>query len=278
MKKHAVSRRFLKIILSTLGVLALIVGLCLIDAFYIEPYFPRVIKQDIPIENLPRSLDGLKIIQLSDLHIAILGKREARALRLINTIEPDLILLTGDYVEDGGITPGDSTRKSCIKEATEFVSQLKAKYGVYAILGNWDSPDMIPIFERSGVHVLENKSITLSIRHAAIRLHGVSAWHSKHEETIASNSPDLPTIVLTHFPYNADDLVKANPEIDLILAGHWHGGQVGWPLRMSDVKYLSGLYKIKNTLLYVNRGLGMHTEAIRFNCPSEITLLTLRAK
>lgn len=92
-------------ILIMLGVPALVAGICAVDALLIEPNFPSVIRQEVRIKNLPRQLDGLKIVHLTDLHIVKLGKREDRALAKIARIEPDIICLTGDYVFDDGITP-----------------------------------------------------------------------------------------------------------------------------------------------------------------------------
>lgn len=246
-------------------------GLCAIDAFYIEPYFPRVITQEVRIEGLPKSLDGLKIVQLSDLHIVKCGAREARALRLINRINPDLICLTGDYIEDDGITPGNYTWRDCGKEATRFMSSLHAKYGTYAVMGNWDRRELIPDFKGAGVHMIDGRDVTVRIRGGKMRISGDSRAAANGERKSV-----VPTIVLDHFPYAFDELALSRRHVDLVLSGHWHGGQVGWPLRMTDVKYLSGLYKIGRVQLYVTRGLGMHSLAVRFNCPAEVTLIVLR--
>lgn len=270
MKTALLPKIFIKRIAIVLSVLALIAGICLLDAFYIEPWFPRVITQTVYIDNLPKDLDGLKIVHLSDLHIEKMGKREERALKIIRGIKPDLICLTGDYIEDAGITPGEITWQDCVPEAVRFMSGLHAGYGVYAVLGNWDHIEMIPVMEDAGVHVVEDASAYAKIGKSGIRICA--------EKNLSRQPDDGAVIVLDHFPDSADRIASSASHPDLILSGHWHGGQVGWPLRMSDVKYLAGLYKVDGSQLYVTRGLGMHSIPVRFNCPAEITLLILKAR
>ena len=106
MSIRATIRTTLRSLLFSLITVVLVGGICAIDGFLIEPNFPRIIRQEVLIPNLPKALDGFKIVQLSDLHIVKYGKREARALKLIRRIRPDLICLTGDYIGDDGITPG----------------------------------------------------------------------------------------------------------------------------------------------------------------------------
>ena len=270
MKTALVPQVFIKRVAGTLGILAIIAGVCLIDAFYIEPWFPRLITQPIYIENLHPALEGLKIVHLSDLHIVRMGKREERALRIIRGIKPDLICLTGDYIEDDGITPGKYTWRDCVPEAIRFMRGLHARHGVYAALGNWDRREMIPGMEKAGVRVIEDHPAEVAIGGSRVRL------CSEHDLQRRSDCDVV--IVLNHFPDVADDISASGRRADLALAVHWHGWQVWWPLRMSDVKYLAGLYQVENTQLYVTRGLGMHSIAVRFNCPSEITCIVLRRK
>ncbi|MHB0998684.1 MAG: metallophosphoesterase [Armatimonadota bacterium] len=270
MKTELIPKVFIKRVALVLGVLALIAGICLVDAFYIEPWFPRVITQNIYIDDLPPALDGLKIVHLSDLHIVKVGRREQRALKLIIGIKPDLICLTGDYIEDDGITPGEYTWQDCIPEAVRFMSGLHARYGVYAVMGNWDRQEMIPPMEDAGVRVLDDDPVEVAIGGSKVRLCS--------ERDLQPRSDCGAVIVLDHFSDVADDIKGSGRRADLALAGHWHGGQVGWPLKMTDVKYLAGLYHVGETQLYVTRGLGMHSIPVRFNCPSEISLLVLRTK
>ncbi len=251
-----------------LGVPALVAGICAVDALLIEPNFPSVIRQEVRIKNLPRQLDGLKIVHLTDLHIVKLGKREDRALAKIARIEPDIICLTGDYVFDDGITPGYHTPDECVAEFRHFAYRLKAKHGVYAVSGNWDPDTLERDIKETGVRMLDNTSALVKVRGAALTISGSEAV----EKGLAKTRP---LIVLDHFPETARSLENSGGHADLVLAGHWHGGQVNLPGQTPEVDYLAGLYRIGETQLYVSRGLGMHTHAVRFRCPSEITLIVL---
>lgn len=257
-------------ILIMLAVPAFVAGICAIDAFYIEPYYPRVIRQEIFIKDLPKQLEGLKIVHLSDLHIVKLGKREDRALAKIARIEPDLVCMTGDYIMDDGITPGDPREEQCVREVKHFCYRLKAKHGIYAVLGNWDPPHSLPAaVADAGVKMLDDTWTTVKIRGASLTLSGSKAvqhgWVRRR-----------PLIMMDHFPEAAGNLARTGRHADLVLAGHWHGGQVNLPGQTPKVEYLAGHYTIGDVQLYVSRGLGMHTHAVRFRCPAEITLIVLR--
>lgn len=272
MSLRAVVRTLLRSLLFSLIIAIVVGGICAIDGYLIEPNFPRIIRQKALIPNLPKALDGLKIVQLSDLHIVKYGKREARALRLISGIRPDLICLTGDYIGDDGITPGDYSDQFLIGQASRFATGLSAKYGVYGVSGNWDPLEIIPAFERVGVRMIDKQWTTVRIGNAQLRLAGTpSAIRSP-----AFKGKRVTTIVLDHFPEAVEEVSGPGLPVDLLLAGHWHGGQVGWPMKIEETKYAAGLYKVGSAQLYVNRGLGMHSRAVRFNCPSEVTLIILK--
>ena len=275
MRIRGISKGFIKRILLELGILTVVAGLCCIDALFIEPYFPRVVRQEVRVEGLPKSLDGLKIVHLSDLHIVKLGKRESRAAKKIERIKPDLVCFTGDYIQDDGITPGSHTDEECVHEAIRFMASLPAKYGIYAVSGNWEVLDSTQ-FADAGIHMLDKTSVKLIINESPIIL--ASTWSARSFPS--SKKPRIPTVVLDHFPDAVEELAETNAPVDLVLAGHWHGGQVSWPIfgpfDKSTMKYPSGLYKVGDVQLYVTRGLGMHTYAVRFNCPSEITLIVLK--
>ncbi|MBP6963792.1 MAG: metallophosphoesterase family protein [Armatimonadetes bacterium] len=258
-------------ILILLSIPAVIAGICSLDALYIEPNFPRVIRQDILIDDLPRELEGLKIVHLSDLHIVKQGKREDRAIAKIRRIEPDIICLTGDYVQDDGITPGNISVEESMREFRHFAHRLKAKHGIYAVSGNWDPPTLQKDIAETNVQVIDEDCKTVRMGDAALTI-------CDSEPVLASEVAGRPLIVLDHFPETVDNIARSGRKVDLMLAGHWHGGQVNLPGQTPNTRYLAGLYQVGDIQLYVTRGLGMHTYAIRFRCPSEITLITLRRK
>jgi hypothetical protein len=275
MRVWGVSRGFVTGVLLWLGAAGYVAGICWIDAFYIEPNYPRLVMQEVRVKGLPKSLDGVRIVHLSDLHIVKLGRREYGALSLVKQADPDVVCLTGDYVEDDGITPGENPPDECIRQAARFMSGLRAKHGVYAVTGNWDPLDSTE-FEGAGVRMLDNTFVTLEIRGSKLNLASTSA--------VLKESPGLdlrnPTVVLDHFPDAADDLERNGKPVALVLAGHWHGGQVKVPFYDpfydNKIKYEAGLYQVGRTQLYVTRGLGMHSYAVRFNCPCEVAVLVLR--
>ncbi len=236
-------------ILILLSIPALIAGICVLDALFIEPNFPRVITQEIVIKDLPNPLDGLKIVHLTDLHIVTVGKREDRALAKINLIKPDVICMTGDYVEDDGITPGYPTKADCTRSFRYFSYRLRAKHGVYAVSGNWDPPTLETDIAGTGVTMLDDKAVTLRIGGADLTISGSRPVEQGQVKA-------HPLIVLDHFPEVVDNLVRTGRQVDLMLAGHWHGGQVNIPGQTPQVKYLAGYYKVGDAQLYVGRGLG----------------------
>ena len=191
-------------------------GICAVDAFYIEPNFPRVVELEVKIKDLPKELDGLKIVHLTDIHLVTVDKREDRALAKIDAIKPDIICLTGDYVEDDGITPGHYTKQDCTRHFRYFCYRLKAKHGVFAVSGNWDPLTLEQDIAGTGVKVLDKKSATVKIRGASLTIAGSFVVEKDMVKA-------RPLIVLDHFPEAADNLVRAGRHADLVLAGHWHG-------------------------------------------------------
>lgn len=237
---------------------------------------------EIPIENLPPDLDGFTIAQLSDFHYLPHTKLPLiqRAVAMTNKLNPDLIVLTGDFV-------GKSRQ---IFELAEVLEKLKAKHGVYAILGNHDTPPYKP-YIREIVHcglahhditLLVNEHIILSNGLVVAGLDEIQYGRPNLEQALDGSREDAPVIVLMHQP-DVADFVARNPRAVLQISGHTHGGQVRIPgirpmyLPFFGKKYVQGLHRIDNLWLYVNRGIGLSFYGpLRINCPPEITLLTLR--
>ncbi len=229
----------------------------------------------IPLKNLKPALDGLRIVQLSDFHLHPYTQIDfiRQAVSMANALQPDLIVLTGDYVLQGA----DS-----IFELAPVLATLNAKYGVFSVLGNhdlWTNRTVIQTgFKEVGLPILHNKGIALDINKAKIYLAGVDdGWSGQPDiQAAMSNHPiDAPAILLAHEPDLADTFTLDN-RISLQISGHSHGGQVrlpglGAPLLPSlGQKYDQGLYRVNDTWLYTNRGIGLIVP-IRVNCPPEIT-------
>lgn len=273
------SRRFKSICKLLLAALVLTGLLLWYDAFRFEPHHPRLYGQAVDLPELPPAFDGFRILQLSDLHIVRLGAREERAAQLVNAARPDLIVLTGDYVKDDGITPGPQKWQECAEQAIRFLEPLRPRYGKYAVMGNWDGPEVMQRLDEAGAATrLDNEAVALSIGSARLWLAGVPAVKADLETALRRVPRAEACILLAHYPDVA--LEAAGLGVDLTLAGHYHGGQVNFPftgpLCGRSTPYVAGLYELGESLLYVSRGLGMHTAAVRFRCRAEVTLLTLR--
>ena len=248
-----------------------------------EPSNIQFERQVITIKNLPQSFDGIKIVHLSDFHSLWFGSREKKVLRILEQLKPDFIFITGDFVDL--TTKAITDRKlSSIKIFWERLGE-KYKNRIFGVLGNHDTEMVKNLLEKSGIIILDNKNKKLEREKEFIFLIGVNdPWTgrddlSKAMEGIEENRPK---ILLAHAAEIIDEAVEQ--EIDLVLVGHTHGGQVNIPVLGRAVqplseygrKYLQGLFKIESTYLYVNRGVGTSLFPIRFNCPPEITLIELR--
>ncbi len=255
----------------------------------------------ISIRNLPPRLQGTKIVQLSDFHYEGWGLSEkllSRAIGASNKAEPDLVLLTGDYITK------DPTR---IHQLAAKLKYLQSRAGIYAIFGNHDllsRPQIADAFTPIGIKILWNQ-ITYPLG-SGLALVGMADFHSREfhpQPLLAAIPPHIPRIVLSHNPDTAAEM--QGMRVDLQLSGHTHGGQIVIPKIGPLAQYLTsirrripkpirpwipfvnecykvvkhwewsqGLHQVGNNLLYVNRGLGTYPPG-RLFCPPEVTIFTL---
>ena len=247
-----------------------------------ERHSIRIRRIKIRLPLLPRSLEGFTICQLSDLHRGPLVSEEhiRRGAALAMSLRPDLIVLTGDYVSGSA-----SHAESCGRA----LSSLGAPHGVYGVLGNHDywSRDAARVsrtIAEAGVHILSNESVRIGSTGEALWLCGLDdVWSGSPDLTAAlGEEPDDGfKILLCHEPDFAD--IASTRKIPLQLSGHSHGGQVRVPgigallLPYLGRRYPIGLRQVKDSLMvvYTNVGLGLVFPPVRFNCPPEVTHLTL---
>jgi uncharacterized protein len=264
-------------------------------------------KVDVPIANLPKALDGLRIAQLSDLHIGEFMPREEirRAVEMANDLKPDLAVLTGDFIS-GQHDP----LEDCIAE----LSKLRAPLGTWGCNGNHEiyagaENAAQQLFDRHGMKLLRQENAQLEFQGEKLNLIGVdyqrdSMTPGPHGAMLLGMerlvSRDMPNILLSHNPNSFRRAAQMG--IELSLAGHTHGGQVKveivdhsisparlitdfvaglfhLPLGNGDAQPVMGAngYSGKSAYLYVNRGLGTFGFPVRLGVPPEITLLTLRS-
>ena len=258
----------------------------------------RVEKVDVPIANLPKSLDGLRIVQISDVHFGDFMPQAdlRRAVQMANELNADLAVLTGDLINDG-----NDPLEECIRE----LSRLRAPLGVWGCNGNHEiyaeaEDQSQELFQRYGMRLLRQQNEQLEWHGVKLNLIGVDY---QRQRTISGEQrqmlhnvealvrKDMPNILLSHNPnsfYRAAEL-----GIELSLAGHTHGGQIRveildrrWSPARFMTNFVAGLYELpmgngagsarKSAFLYVNRGLGTFGIPVRLGVPPEITLLTLR--
>jgi len=251
---------------------------------YGERQWPQVVRITISPAGLPPALDGYRICQLSDLHRGLLVAEGflRRAAGIANSLQPDLTVVTGDFVSD---------RARFALSCGAALSGLQARDGVFGVLGNhdyWtDDPEAVTAaIQRSGIQLLTNRSVSLRRNSIAWSLCGVDDWWAGQPDldaALANVPQNAFKVLLCHEPDPADE--AASKGIPLQLSGHTHGGQVLLPGRRPLVtpdfghKYPVGLRQVhgSRTQVYTNTGLGVIFPPIRINCPPEITLITLRA-
>jgi predicted MPP superfamily phosphohydrolase len=249
----------------------------------------RIDRSRVPIEipGLDPSLDGLSIAQISDLHIgnALDGPRLSEMVAHTNAVGADLIVLTGDLFDRDPIYLEDGVRR---------LAELSAPMGVYVIFGNHDCHLGLDRVDQAfgelapNLRVLRDEVVRVPAG-APLYLAGVDDpgrdWHQRKlrlpaiDQIAAQRPQDGPTLLLAHNPEVVGH--AAEHAFPLVLSGHTHGGQIAVPffrkinLALVMTRRTRGLYRDRDTTLYVNRGLGVGGPAMRLAAPREIALLTL---
>lgn len=220
----------------------------------------EVTRHRIAVPGLPSAARGLKIVQISDLHVDVWNRGVLeRAIHRVNALKPDILVCTGDTIANG---------RRYIGDLTDMLKRFDARYGKFACLGNHDYSDgggSIHVrrgLKQAGFDVLVNDSVP-------VRLPGGQTLHVAGADDLIMGRQclrktsrqwrgDSPVILLNHNPENFDAVSRFDPA--LTLSGHTHGGQILMPdglrRRLLASPYVAGLYREGNSPLYVNRGLG----------------------
>ena len=233
---------------------------------------------EIYLKRLPPQLDGFKIIQLSDTHHSPFTGLDhiKRAVKVANRLKPDMFLLTGDYV---------SHHREYIPPVAAVLGKLKAKYGIYACLGNhdhWTDAELVThLFRGEGINVLINEGFRFETKRGSFWLAGVDDYMVGKTDVPAAlrgSFPDEMKLLLAHNPIIFREAARVG--VDLTLSGHTHGGQI--KLRDDEKRILpkrklkAGLHAKRNSQIYITRGIGTVVVPMRYQCPPEISLLELR--
>jgi uncharacterized protein len=284
----------------------LVALLCLAYSYFIEPNRLVVTSSHIKIKDWNPAFDGLKVAMISDIHGGSNGasaEQIRRVVEITNAQDPDVIVLLGDYVSQGHTRQPIHERplRMPMNEVADNLAGLKAKYGVYAVLGNHDGwygdAEIAAELTRVGYRVLQNEIATIQQNGATIRLLGLKdhlkldSWIT-FDATVRSVVNSYPKegqlVVLEHSPdilYILNYWKHLNPDLKLMLAGHTHGGQVwlpilGAPLVPSSVgqRYAQGHVVEEGIHMFVTSGIGTSILPFRFLVPPEVAVVTIRSE
>lgn len=247
-----------------------------------------VVTRRLAIRELPPAFQGFRIVQISDIHFDEYTEPWflRRVIREINSLVPDLVLMTGDFISFAPLPRRFA--QYAFHRCTELLHEIACPTR-FAAMGNHDSflgaPEMGPIFQAVDIPLLVNE-------HVPLERNGQRLWlcathdpvtHVPDLEATIPKNPDGPVLLMCHGPDYADTLL-AHPRgqlVDAMFSGHTHGGQVRIPLLPpmhlpeGGRKYVEGAYQLGRMQLYVNRGIGAVGLPLRLNCPPEITVFTL---
>ena len=259
-------------------------------ARHVEPTWLELNNHPIPVRDLPEPFAGLKIVQMSDFH----GGHQVssafldEAVALAQAQEGDVVVLTGDFIHKGF---------QHIDRVARILGQLRAPMGVFAVLGNHDFSVRNALGIRrhkhlhrfvadalaaQGIRVMQNQTHHLLRGDHVVYLTGVDDLWSRVcdlDQAFAGLRPHVPRVVLAHNPWTIE--LAQNHRCDLMLSGHTHGGQVKLPvlghvtLGPKGRRFASGLYKVRESWLYVNKGVGFGFR-MRYGVRPEVAVLTLQ--
>jgi uncharacterized protein len=263
-------------------------------------YDYQIKKMTIKLPRLPSSFNGLKIVQISDLHLGsfIFKDPISKVVSMVNAQKPDIIFITGDLVNH---------LSTEINGFEDELSKLKANHGVYSILGNhdygeyvqWENEEkqaenfnaIVQAQKNIGWKLLRNENVILRAGTEKIALIGVENWsafgnfmrYGDMQKALSGAEDTQCKLLLTHDPSHWEsEILLKYPEIDMTFSGHTHGMQFGidtpgfkWSPVQYFYKYWHGLYKKNNQYLYVNRGIGFTGYPGRVGMTPEITLFRM---
>jgi len=248
----------------------------LLSYVYYQVHTLTVKRYTLPIEGLPKAFKGFTILHLTDLHSKFYGEQQEKLLALLEALDFHLVACTGDFVDEHNpdLTPTINLLQGIAKP-------------IYYVYGNHDHHSQINLhepLERLGIKILNNQGIKFDKDDEHFWLLGVDdPYLGRHrlDEALEGVKDNAPKVLLAHAPEIFPQAVEA--DIDVVLVGHTHGGQVRLPLIGALVVpgqgffpyYDYGIFKEKKTTMVINGGLGESVLALRFLCPPEVVLVTL---
>jgi uncharacterized protein len=280
-------RKFLRIVgLGLAGWATAAASSTFLYAAVLEPAHFYVHEQALHLPRLMgEGLLGLRIAQISDIHMGgwMTQSRLKRVVDLVLARSPEIVVITGDFLAR------QSGREEDVPDLAAALEPLSRSIPTFAVMGNHDHwRGVAPLRAMlADIHIQELRNSVVSVKRGDSLLHlaGVDdVWEGQQRlgAVLSYLPPEGAAILLAHEPDYADTAEKCK-RFDLQLSGHTHGGQIVIPFIGPPVlpwlgkKYPAGLYQVGSMWQYTNRGVGMSSLALRFNCPPEITLFTLQA-
>lgn len=260
-----------------------------IRGYFIEPFKLKLTAVMTFTDRLPLGTDPIKVLHISDLHVERLTDREAQVLKLAREAKPDLIVISGDYVN-----LSYNRDPKTLQQVRQLLSQLSAPFGIFATLGSppVDLRETVaPIFENlPNITLLRHGWKQIDLRNGrSLTVMGMDCSHDlpidagRLARLVAASPGNAPQLLVYHSPELMPEAIEHG--IDLYVCGHTHGGQVRLPIlgpvftsSQLGRRFVMGLYKIGRTTLYVSRGIGLEglsAPRVRFMCPPEMTLITI---
>lgn len=243
----------------------------------------QVTHQTVYLPNLPKEFGGLRLVQLSDIHHGLYMRLEEveRAVELANKHHPDLVALTGDFVTNS---------PNYIAPAARALGHLRARLGVFAVLGNHDhrvGADAVEgALEGNGITVLRNRHVRMPQNGSGLIVAGIDDLGYNVDDlrmALLGAEPGWPTILLSHNPAVLPLAMVRG--VNLVISGHTHGGQVDMP-RLRDfarqrgvrvpMRLRQGYDRLGQTQIYISRGLGTVVVPVRWRCPAEMPVFRLQ--
>lgn len=278
-------KRWLKRILYAHLIVILLAAALFGYSYFIEPRRLVLNHTQLNVPNFSPKLNGLKIVAIADIHGGSNHVTEEKLRDIVsktNEQNPDLIVLLGDYISQ--VKGKRGALMMPVETIADNLQGLKAKYGVYAVIGNhdwWYNENKVRTeFERVGIKILDNEAVEIKIGDETLWFWGIEDLWKHHKVPTAvfekiQNKQNI--IALTH---NPDSLFDCPKQISLLFAGHSHGGQVNFPIYgtkafVNDPRFMHGHAEVDGKHVFVTSGIGTSILPFRFRVPPEIAVVTL---